>query len=111
MSEVAGEAFGLVEFPLPLFKRMQRHRDNQVPLLARQRGSRLTCQQISQKRLEPHRSVVFIRSDDLQDHPVRDQGRPGETKTELHSLAILADKRMRYAAIVRQPASFAEWRS
>ena len=74
-AEMAGQAFGLVEFALPFLGRMQRHGNDQVPLLVFEGRHSLANQQIGQERFKPERVRVFVAVDGFQhDRPGDDGG-------------------------------------
>src|SRR5579871_227626 len=104
------KAPGLIEFALPLFGRMQRHRENPIPRLLAQGRQRLANQQISEKGFEPEGTLVFVAMNDFQNHTAGADGRTRERKVKFQLTAIAAFKRFRNLTLKWQAATPAERR-
>ena len=104
------EPFGLIEFAFAFFQRMQRHRNDHVPMFLRQGRPGGTNQQIGQERFKPERALVFIAMDDIEHQVAGDDRRPRGLEVKLHFPAVGAFKACCNLTFIRQAATLTERR-
>ena len=110
-AQMARQPLGLIEFALAMFHRIQRNRDDEVPVLFAQGGFRLADEQVGEKWLEPERALVFVAVDCLPDDAARDHRRACRVEMQLHLAAVRAFKWRGQIAGVGQAAAFAKRRA
>jgi hypothetical protein len=109
-SEVAGQTFGLVEFPFAFLHGVQGHGNDLLPMTAGQFRKGLPDQEVGEKILEPKRAVVFVAMDNFKHDAIRHDGGTCGPEVEVHFIAIAAFKLCGDLAVKGQTAPLAKRR-